>query len=549
MPNRRTPAVMLVSLFLVFSLHSPFEGSDLHDFPRLANYFLQGNLWWRDCEGLARWDVVVLHHLNDETSNRREKIRHIEELNPDIILLIYYSSIEADVSREPPSPIEESCTAYDWWLRDYEGNYLFNTAWPSCKLINMTDTEAASGEHPGGMKPNEYLPGLIVEEHLLAYEYWDGVFYDTFSEALAWMHTDIKDANRNGIPEYDDEEFGDEPRFSSLWTAGMETLVENTLAGAPDAIIVGNGLNRRSSEETNGRLLENFRLSSSQNMHVLSSVHQCLTADGRAPRISIVNGYVHDENPRDYRTMRFTLCATLMTDAYYSLDFGSRSHAQTLWYDEFSVNPDGEVDAVSTSLAEDITSEQTSVPVFSTAGFAESGIIEIEGEQVYYERKEEDLFVDCYRGHPEKYDSDQKAPHESGTMVIQHGTGSRGYLGEPLGPAYDASDPSTLLDDLFDRVGWFPAEEDEEAIDSRVWRRDFRNGTVLVNPTAAPVTVDGLGESVFRKIAGLQDPEHNDGGMVDEILTIPPGDGYILISIQAADTIPPARPEGLRVRP
>lgn len=549
MSNRRTPAVIIISLCLLISWNVSPAGAGVHAYPRLANYYLPGNLWWRDCQGLSRWDVLVLHHRNDETSSRREKIRQIHELNPDIVMLVYFSSIECDVTREPPSAIDEACTGYDWWLRDYEGNYLFNPDFTSCKLINMTNTGAASGEHPDGLKPNEFLPGFIVDDHIALYDYWDGVFYDTFSEALGWMHVDIKDANRNGIPEYDNDEFGDEPRFSSLWTDGMATLVENTLAGEPNAIIVGNGLNRRSVEETNGRLLENFRLSSSKNMHVLSSVHQCLAAEGRSPRISIVNAYVHDENPRDYQTMRFTLCATLMTDAYYSIDFGSRSHAQTLWFDEFSVGPDGVVDAVTTSLSSDISADQITVPVSNTDGFEESGIIDIEGEQIYYEWKSESGFMDCYRGHPEKYDSAQKAPHESGSPVIQHGTSHKGYLEEPLGPAYDAADPAILLDDIFDAAGWFPDEEDEEALDSRVWRRDFQNGAVLVNPTGSSVLVEGFGENIYRKIIGLQDPVHNDGGVVDDTLRIPAGDGYILIRTSATDTIPPSSPEGFHVKP
>jgi hypothetical protein len=33
----------------------------------------------------------------------------------------------------------------------------------------------------------------------------------------------------------------------------------------------------------------------------------------------------------------------------------------------------------------------------------------------------------------------------------------------------------------------------------------------------------------YRKIGGLQDPEHNDGGPVPDTLRIEPGDGYILL--------------------
>jgi len=52
--------------------------------------------------------------------------------------------------------------------------------------------------------------------------------------------------------------------------------------------------------------------------------------------------------------MRFTLCATLMTDNFFSCDFGSQYHAETLWFDEILGPSDGTVDASSTTLREDI---------------------------------------------------------------------------------------------------------------------------------------------------------------------------------------------------
>jgi hypothetical protein len=44
---------------------------------------------------------------------------------------------------------------------------------------------------------------------------------------------------------------------------------------------------------------------------------------------------------------------------------------------------------------------------------------------------------------------------------------------------------------------------------THLWRRDFQNGIVLVNPSDAPLTVD-LGRP-FRRIAGTVDPAINDG--------------------------------------
>ncbi len=60
-----------------------------------------------------------------------------------------------------------------------------------------------------------------------------------------------------------------------------------------------------------------------------------------------------------------------------------------------------------------------------------------------------------------------------------------------------------------------------------VWRRDFEGGVVLVNASNEERTIP-LG-GAYRKIAGTQDPEVNDGGLVTEV-TLPPLDGIILLT-------------------
>lgn len=58
-----------------------------------------------------------------------------------------------------------------------------------------------------------------------------------------------------------------------------------------------------------------------------------------------------------------------------------------------------------------------------------------------------------------------------------------------------------------------------------VWRRDFENGVVLVNPTALSRTV--AVEPGLRRLAGTQDPTVNDGAVVRQ-LTLRPKDGIVL---------------------
>lgn len=58
-----------------------------------------------------------------------------------------------------------------------------------------------------------------------------------------------------------------------------------------------------------------------------------------------------------------------------------------------------------------------------------------------------------------------------------------------------------------------------------IWRRDFQNGVVLLNPTTDPRTVNV--EPGLRRLAGRQDPVVNNGSAVGQ-LTLQPKDGIVL---------------------
>ena len=61
-----------------------------------------------------------------------------------------------------------------------------------------------------------------------------------------------------------------------------------------------------------------------------------------------------------------------------------------------------------------------------------------------------------------------------------------------------------------------------------VWRRDYAGGVALVNATASEQTIP-LG-GTFRKIAGTQAPDVNDGSLVTEV-TLPFHDGIVLLRL------------------
>lgn len=110
-------------------------------------------------------------------------------------------------------------------------------------------------------------------------------------------------------------------------------------------------------------------------------------------------------------------------------------------------------------------------------------------------------------------------PGRSGTARLQF------YLGRDAGDVW--------LDDLHLQQGT-----------TTIYRRDFDNGAVLVNPGPTALTVP-LGAG-YRRILGSRDPAVNDGAAAATI-TVPSRDARFVIAV--SDTIPPAPINDASVRP
>lgn len=97
---------------------------------------------------------------------------------------------------------------------------------------------------------------------------------------------------------------------------------------------------------------------------------------------------------------------------------------------------------------------------------------------------------------------------------------AKGYLGMPTSDAYNVDNKSELLATLL--------INNDSSSEQLVWRRDFQNGIVLVNPSGNSMTVNLNG--TYRKILGSIDPKFNDGSVVTKI-TLPPQSGIILLTM------------------
>jgi len=95
--------------------------------------------------------------------------------------------------------------------------------------------------------------------------------------------------------------------------------------------------------------------------------------------------------------------------------------------------------------------------------------------------------------------------------------GAKGYKGALHFDEYDA------------QLGGATSDPPKRAWQSGVYRRDFQNGIVLVNPKGNGARTVNL-ETDFRKLQGKQDPTVNDGQTVRRV-TLKDRDGLILMRV------------------
>jgi hypothetical protein len=96
----------------------------------------------------------------------------------------------------------------------------------------------------------------------------------------------------------------------------------------------------------------------------------------------------------------------------------------------------------------------------------------------------------------------------------------KGYLGHPITESYNASNNEEILAEFL--------LTNNPLTEKNVWRRDFENGVVLINPSTSTQTIE-LGDT-YRKIEGFLDIAFNDGSTISEV-TLESKSGVILLNI------------------
>ncbi len=307
----------ILSPAIVMANHTP------HIFPKRANYFLHWSITEQTARELSKWDLVI---LDMETQiNSRPQLLLLRQLNPNIKLLAYITSEE--IKRDAPisvSRLRQKLSARidpRWYAVSSVGQRL--SFWPGTDLLNMSaDAPAVDGK-----KMNKVMAEFVATE-LLSTGLWDGVFYDNAFDSVTWFAGPDVDFNLDGVSD---------PNPDAAWKEGMKYLYDETrrITGGK-YLVVGNGTTRAYRDNLNGQMVENFLPGSwTPTMQTYQYFHD----GGPAPRLNIINANTANRgSDRDYRAMRFGLTSALLSDGYFSFDFGDQNHGQLWYYDEYNID-------------------------------------------------------------------------------------------------------------------------------------------------------------------------------------------------------------------
>jgi hypothetical protein len=296
-----------------------------HSFPRLGNLYLSWHLSSSEAIRLAKWDVIVLDM--EVAKNSSEAFSLLRERNPQAKLFAYVTAQEVrrDLATHPQTPMRNQLASQidpSWYIRTTEGERVW--WWPQTWLMNVTE----GAPKVNGRRWTDAIAGFVAEE-IASDPRWDGVYFDNLWGGISWFDRARLDLNGDGRVESP----ADRDR---LWTAGIASLLRETRKRTPTSFgIIGNG-SPIYAPLTNGLLLEHFPNTNEGSWVASMLAYQRAVEQSMNPVIAMLNTNTGNTGARtDWRRMRFGLTSSLLSDGYYSFDFGDQEHAQLWWYDEY----------------------------------------------------------------------------------------------------------------------------------------------------------------------------------------------------------------------
>ncbi len=530
------------------------------------------------CDSVARFDQVILD-ASPISEYRPDVAAALRARNPDISLLAYINAGAIWPAAEADSTVHYP-TRFRRLVRDMDG-FLYARTGSHYRDYNVNLAKRdAFGRYALAEGIADLFHDAIVRTGI-----WDGMMLDVFCDRIGWTQTaaesiDYQRAGYATLAAFDAAyQAGGEVLANRL----------RSLAG-PSFLLVGNCAQGTKYVSFNGWMRENFPFQNggtwSENMFRAPGGYFTDEVKFRAPRhnylFSAANPPWDPYTVQNARRVRFGLGSASLGEGYGAFGYSSRNVSEFnysgWWYDEYAVDlatgraserladtgwlgqplgppfqmiwigsaPDA---STNPDFETDVTSGWTfvaGIPATLTrdAGTAASGIasahvhLPVAGDFDWRVNLNTvgTLSIGDGRALSATFWARSSAPRTLPVIVGVGGVGEvarrtvdltaewRRYQVELIPWGAGSASLSFFLAGAAGDV-WLDDVHFQKDV-THLWRRDFQNGVVLVNPASSALTVD-LGRT-YRRIAGVVDPGVNDG-LPGSLITVGAADARFLI--------------------
>jgi hypothetical protein len=523
-------------------------------------------------DAVARYHEVIVD-ASPISEYRPDVLTALRARRPDIKLFAYvlahsiWNPSTTDTLVQYPARYYRLVRDMGGWLYDTSGDYFW-----------MSRVNLAKRDFSGRFIVAEALADLFYDV-VVSPGIWDGVFIDVYCKSILWMETPTEhiDFARAGYPSI--------AAFDAAWAAAIDTLGDRLRRRAgPVVEMVGNCAQSTNYGSFNGWMRENFPFQNGgdwyQNMFRDLGGYFPDDTRFRAPRSNYLFTAMTGNDPyagTNLRKARFGLASAALGSGYAV--FGPPARAprpypyHMYWFDEYAVdlatgrsspnfghtgwlgqplgpysqmiwlgagpdavsNPDFETDVTtgwgfSASIPATLERDASTAAVGSASAHVNLPAAGSFSWAVAFNSSDVTTVL-AYQPYSATFWARASAPRTITVAVstlaatdIPITTEWRRYQ-VTLVP--QSSGNATLQFFLADAAGdvWLD-DIHFQAGASNVYRRDFQNGIVLVNPSAQTMTV--ALERDYRKILGARDLVANDGSTVTQV-TVYPSDAVFLI--------------------
>lgn len=503
----------IAALLCTAAAHAGRQG-----YPRIANLWGYGpTVDPAQCENLARYDLLVMAGTAGRETWRKFRAE-VKKHNPDIILLGTAPLMNIGAPEATP------------WMKD---NWYLQR--PSGEKINWW----AGQVYVPNILIDECLDALLAQTEqtygpLLADGTLDGVFYDSVVGWVTWL----------GEVDTDGDGKADKPEdVNPKWQARQNLFFDRLRERWPGMLVLANDVDAGHRPHVNGRLFEGAPLldrlvdGSLEVATAIRTLNEWMN-EARQPGITfaimthplgwqgfrvgkgdkVTTKAELDRVRRDFPRMRLGLLTTLMTDAYYSYDFGTVWYGLPWWYAEYDAplgNPLGParevfdvppvavldwkagqpadafvLDGDSRATPQGIEGGQTDPGTIWTRLFATNAeVIRLEPGKVYRIEAECEVLERPTR----TFQFDVRTPtggwekHDKGILHNAGETGSTWHIETTVVPD---NFPDYCLEWHVSGAGGLRLRSLKIwSVSESYWLREFEGGIAVVNPSPRPITV------------------------------------------------------------